>query len=105
MLVANPSQDDTSRTETKFRSVRAAGYLATMANHFSRKIEVTEVEGALHLQFICGLAVLRVSENTLHIRIEAPSKEEMQQTCQVVESHLLRFAFREEPEPPVWCDL
>ena len=102
MLVVNPSQDNATRTETKFRSARSAGYLATMASHFSRKIEVTEVDGALHLQFICGLAVLRVTENSLHICIVAPSKEEMQQTCQVVENHLLRFAFREEPEPLIW---
>ncbi|MEP2715653.1 DUF2218 domain-containing protein [Pseudophaeobacter sp.] len=105
MLVANPSQGGMSKTEAEFRSDRSGGYRATMASHFSRKIEVTEVDGAVHLQFICGLAVLRVTADTLHIRIEAPSKEEMQQTCQVVESHLLRFAFREEPTPLIWRDL
>lgn len=105
MLVANPSQGDNSRTEAEFRSARASGYLATMASHFSHKIEVTEVDGAVHLQFVCGLAVLRTTTDSLHMCIEAPSKEEMQQTCQVVESHLLRFAFRENPEPLVWRKL
>ncbi len=105
MLVIKPSQKKMFKTQAEFRSLRSAGYLSTMARHFAQKIQVSELDGAVHLQFICGLAVLRVTTNSLHLRIVSPSKEEMLKTCQVVESHLLRFAFREEPEPLVWSDL
>ena len=102
MLVDNPSKDDMSRTQAEFRSERCAGYLSTMARHFSQKIEVTQVDDAVHLHFICGLAVLSLNDDALHIRIISPSAPQMQQTCEVVESHLLRFAFREEFENMPW---
>ena len=102
MLVAKPSQNNKPKTQAVFHSARSAGYLSTMARHFDQKIEVSEIDGTVHLQFICGLAMLSVTNDALLIRIEAPSKSQMSETCQVVESHLLRFAFREEPEPLIW---
>jgi hypothetical protein len=90
------------KTETEFHSARSPGYLATLVSHFSRKIEIVETDGTAQLQFICGLAELRLIDGGLQLRIEAATAQQMTQTCEVVESHLLRFAFREEPQPLVW---
>lgn len=90
------------KTETEFHSARSRGYLATMVSHFARKIPVEEKDDTVRLKFSCGLAELCVIEGGLQLRIEAATPEQMRQTCEVVEGHLLRFAFREDPEPLVW---
>jgi hypothetical protein len=40
----------------------------------------------------------------LDIRVEAPDNGALTETKQVIESHLLRFAFRENLQPLAWHD-
>jgi hypothetical protein len=102
MLATSRWENMRHRTETEFHCARGRGYLATLVSHFSRKIQVDETDDTARLQFSCGLAELCVIEGGLQLRIEAATPEQMTQTCEVVESHLLRFAFREDPPPLVW---
>lgn len=86
----------------QFLSPKAGTYLATMAKHFGRKIKVTEDAGATRLHFSCGLAELTLTPEGLGITVSAEDQPLLEMTCGVVESHLLRFAFREAPEALDW---
>ena len=90
------------KAETVFRSPKVESYLATMVKHFSQKVEVEETENGARMRFVCGVADILLSPGTLRIRVEAPSREELDMTCDVVERHLLRFAHRETPDALIW---
>ncbi|WP_293577505.1 DUF2218 domain-containing protein [Phaeobacter sp.] len=93
------------QAKAKFYSAGAQGYFAKMVRHFSHKIPVTEGDGCVRLEFSCGLAELRVSEEILRMLITAGTPEQLVETCDVIERHLLRFAFREAPMPLEWQSL
>lgn len=88
--------------EARFLSAGAQGYFLTMSRHFAHKIPVTEEDGFARFEFSCGLAELRVSEGALLMHVTAETPEQLAETCDVVERHLLRFAFREAPAPLDW---
>jgi hypothetical protein len=90
------------KTNAEFRSPWAVKYFETMVKHFSQKIEVQKTDAGAHLLFVCGTADLTLSENRIVIDITAPHTAALEMTCDVVERHLLRFAFREAPEPLAW---
>ena len=90
------------RVKSEFRSPWAAQYFETMVQHFSLKIDVLKEETSAKLTFVCGVADLEVHDGCLLVDITSPSDEELHQTCDVIESHLQRFAFREAPEALVW---
>ncbi|MCG5477185.1 MAG: DUF2218 domain-containing protein, partial [Sinorhizobium fredii] len=45
---------------------------------------------------------LQAGPDGLHIRVRSPDGANLAETKSVVEDHLLRFAFREEPRPLHW---
>lgn len=90
--------------KTQYESEKARGYFSTMTRHFSHKINVEVNESEARLHFICGTADLRVEGDILYILITAQTDILLQETCDVVESHLMRFAARERPQALEWCD-
>lgn len=90
------------QSHTVFHSARSSAYYTRLVSHFAHKITVTEgPEGAV-LQFVCGQVRLRETKGRLDILASAATAEELVQTRDVLERHLLRFAFREAPAPLVW---
>lgn len=85
-----------------FETPNASRYLQQLCKHFGHKIEVsfTPEKGVIHFEFgdvdlVAGEAVLTVSAS--------PADDETATRIKgVVDSHLKRFAFRENFEAMVW---
>lgn len=84
------------------RTEHASRYLQQLCKHFGHKIPVTFTPEDGECRFSCGTARLRADGQRLLVEIEAPDAEQRAQTQEVIESHLLRFAFREELGPLTW---
>ena len=85
-----------------FETQHAQRYLAPLCQHFAHKVEV-EIEGGRGVcRFICGTATLEASETSLHVIVGAADRSALAETMSVVERHLVRFAFRENPRALQW---
>lgn len=85
-----------------FPTDRAAALMGTMAKHFGHKIPVTLDETQARIVFEFGEAVIAQAPGALHLSVEAGQPEQQQRLCAVIESHLMRFAHRENPAPLAW---
>ncbi|MDO5642964.1 MAG: DUF2218 domain-containing protein [Paracoccus sp. (in: a-proteobacteria)] len=83
---------------------RAAQIMATAAKHFAHKAEVVETAETVSITLSAGLAVIALSDGGLSLRIEAADPAQAVRASEVVESHLLRFAHRENPAPLNWTE-
>ena len=83
---------------THFNTEQAERYLGTLCKHFGHKVLVTHTrnQGAITLPF--GACTLSASDTGLTLTITADDQEKLDQTVQVITSHLERFAFREDPD-------
>jgi len=82
----------------------ASRYLQQLCKHFGHKIPVSFTPEHGECRFSCGTAKLDATDGQLRIAVEAPDAEQLAQTQDVVASHLVRFAFREEIEPISWLE-
>jgi hypothetical protein len=73
----------------------ASRYLMQLCKHFAHKVPVTYDEHTGLCAFACGTAELTADMGTLRIRVSSEDADGLAQTKDVIESHLLRFAFRE----------
>lgn len=89
-------------TTATLSTANAAKYIAQLCKHFAHKVDVSHSEGHGECRFICGTAIMDADETTMRIRVTAPDEDQLKETQQVIESHLLRFAFREELQPFEW---
>jgi uncharacterized protein len=83
-------------------TARAAALMGTMTKHFGHKIPVELLEDRATIWFEAGQARMAVTDRGLQLTVEAEAAEALGRLQGVVESHLLRFAHREEPEALVW---
>ncbi len=81
----------------------AGRYVAQLCKHFANKVEVVEKNGGGEIRFSCGTAHLDALPDRLLISVTSPTDAELADTKDVVERHLLRFAFREEIGPLGWA--
>lgn len=78
-----------------FHTEHGSRYLQQLCKHFAHKIDVTFDERHGECRFSCGTAVLDADADVLRIRTIAPDAAQLEETRDVIESHLMRFAFRE----------
>ena len=90
------------RMTADFPTARAAALTGTMAKHFGHKIPVTHDDRQAVLSFEMGQARIEAQDASLHLTLEAPDAAALERLRAVIESHLMRFAHREEPAPPAW---
>lgn len=91
------------RSEAAVQTRAAERYIAQLAKHFAHKIEVEiAADTAVLCRFPCGTAGLTASADTLTIAIESTDAQGRKETEVVIESHLRRFAFREDLGPIDW---
>ncbi|SCZ64775.1 hypothetical protein SAMN04488118_105317 [Epibacterium ulvae] len=85
-----------------FSTENASKYLQQLCKHFGHKVEVTfdETQGTVGLGM--GPATLRAASDTLEIEVTAEDDEGLVHARQIIDSHLKRFAFREEFEAMSW---
>lgn len=77
-------------------------YLQQLCKHFAHKIDVSFTETHGECTFAMGKGVLDAAASGLTITATAPDEEQLARTKSVIESHLVRFAFREELAPFDW---
>ena len=77
-------------------SEKASGYLQQLCKHFQHKRPVTFDPAQGRIEFTAGVCALAASRNRLVIDLTATDPESLPMLKDVVERHLLRFAFREE---------
>ncbi len=75
-----------------------------LCKHFAHKVPVTFDVREGKCIFTCGTAVLVAEASALRIDVVAEDVEGLAQTKDVIESHLLRFAFREDLSTLAWSE-
>ena len=87
---------------THFATDDGQKYLTQLCKHFAHKVDVEQEGPRAELRFSCGTGYLHATSEGLSIRARSPDDANLADTKSVIESHLLRFAFREEPDPLAW---
>lgn len=77
-------------------------YLVQLCKHFAHKIEVSYSQSHGECRFVCGSCVMDADEKGLRIAVQAGDEAGLAQTQAIIESHLVRFAFREKLEALDW---
>ncbi|HEX7853312.1 MAG TPA: DUF2218 domain-containing protein [Sphingobium sp.] len=95
-------------TQTEGRSIavietdKASRYLQQLAKHFAHKLPVTFTPETGDIPFSIGNCHMDAEEGRLILSLTAPKAEELPQLQDVVERHLVRFAFREAELAVEW---
>ncbi|RWO63496.1 MAG: DUF2218 domain-containing protein [Mesorhizobium sp.] len=89
---------------TRCETPNAGKYLQQLCKHFAHKVEVAYGDGHGQCRFSCGTATMNAGLERLDIVVEAADTTALTETKQVIESHLVRFAFRENLQPLAWRD-
>lgn len=80
----------------------ASKYLQQVCKHFAHKIDVSYDETHGECVFEMGKGILDADDEALTILASAANEADLETTKSVIESHLVRFAFREELGPLAW---
>lgn len=85
-----------------FKTENGRKYLVQLCKHFAHKIEVSYDENHGDCQFPCGKGRLDADDNGLLMHVEAATTEDLERAQAIIETHLIRFAFREKLETLEW---
>ncbi|AUH64626.1 DUF2218 domain-containing protein [Paracoccus zhejiangensis] len=84
------------RSTGRFSTPNAQKYMVQLCKHFGHKVPA-EVEGdAGQVTFGMGLAQMQSDDQALTVVLSGDSGEAVASLQEVIDSHLQRFAFREE---------
>ncbi|NRP23026.1 hypothetical protein LPJGGPFB_06288 [Ensifer adhaerens] len=87
-----------------FATERASQYLQQMSKHFAHKtsVEYTEVDSVAAI----GVSTARMTArgHQLSFVAESPDAEALAECKDVIERHIIRFAFREELKALDWTE-
>lgn len=81
---------------------KASRYLQQLAKHFAHKLPVTFTPETGDIPFSIGNCHMDAEEGRLILSLTAPNGDELPQLQDVVERHLVRFAFRENELAVNW---
>jgi hypothetical protein len=87
---------------TRCETPNAGKYLQQLCKHFAHQVEVAYADGQGECRFSCGTANMNAGPESLDITVKAADTGALTETKQVIESHLVRFAFREDLQPLAW---
>lgn len=92
-----------TRATGRFVTGEAPRYARQLCRHFAHKPELAVSEDRGEIRFPYGTATLAASADALDVRLEAATAEDLATLRDVVERHLLRFAFREGDRGVDWA--
>lgn len=72
-------------------------YIGQLCAHFAHKNPTTREEGHGRVDFAFGTCLMSADAESLSLRAEAPTEEELLRLQDVISSHLQRFAWRDMP--------
>jgi len=73
---------------------RASIHLQQLCKHFAHRLPVTFTPEQGRIEFPLGVCRLEADANTLTMRAEAEDDERLAKLQEVVDKHLVRFAFK-----------
>ena len=73
-------------------------YLSQLCKHFQHRLPVTLEEDRGRIEFEFGACTLRAEDGVLVLRVTAADEAALARLEDVVARHLVRFAFRDNPE-------
>lgn len=86
------------QSETRIASPKARKYLAQLCKHFAHKVEVDWSEAEGHVDFGPGICDMAATEDELHLVCRSDTEEGLARVIFIVDDHVKRFAWREEPK-------
>lgn len=93
---------DTLSSVGCFPTSHASNYLQQLCKHFAHKVEVTFDESSAKAALPPGPCEMWADRSELRIEVSAKDAEGLQAAQRIVDSHLVRFAFREEFKAMDW---
>lgn len=88
--------------ECLFPTENASRYIAQLCKHFAHKITVEFDAQRGEANFPMGHAVMEAREDGLFFKASAEDADALGRVKYILEDHILRFAFREDPQPLNW---
>ncbi|MCR8724673.1 DUF2218 domain-containing protein [Frigidibacter sp. ROC022] len=88
--------------EGRFVTGNASRYLQQLCKHFSHKVPVRFDARSGEAELPAGKATLAATETELTVVLSADSAEGLDRSRGVIDSHLERFAFREDFKTMNW---
>lgn len=85
-----------ARATARVATPKASQYLQTLCKHFGHRRPVTFDKAAGEIAFDGGTCRLAAEGETLTLTVEAAGPAERERLQEVIASHLLRFAFKEQ---------
>lgn len=92
-------------TVTYLPTAHGRKYLVQLCKHFGHRIDVTYNETHGECRFASGTGVLDADDERLRMEVSGSDAAQIEQIQEIIESHLLRFAFRETPDALEWKSL
>lgn len=89
----------------EYKTENASKYLQQLCKHFGHKITVEFDETAGRIEFAFSEAKLSADDQALHVDFAELPEDSAERARHVIDSHLKRFAFREEFEAMEWSEV
>lgn len=86
----------------RFDTPNGSKYLQQLCKHFAHKVPASHTDTEGRVEFSIGLAEMRADETGLTVTVTGDSDENLGHLKEVIDSHLKRFAFREEFSTMDW---
>lgn len=86
----------------RYETENASKYLQQLCKHFGHKVDVDFDTLAGKVAFPMGPATLSAAPNELLVTVTGENADDIARGRSVIDSHLVRFAFREEFDGMAW---
>ncbi|MBL4807921.1 MAG: DUF2218 domain-containing protein [Rhodobacteraceae bacterium] len=90
------------KSTARLRTEHGKKYLLQMSKHFAHKIDVTYSETHADCPFPNGTATMDADDSGITFGVSAATDELVTQAKSIIESHIVKFAFREKLESLEW---
>lgn len=92
------------KTTGYYATENGSKYLQQLCKHFGHKIEVEYTEATGTCSFDFGTANMKSDEKGLTVRFDLDSADAFNVAHDVIDSHLVKFAFREDFKGMSWTN-
>ncbi|EYD74902.1 hypothetical protein Rumeso_03543 [Rubellimicrobium mesophilum DSM 19309] len=93
-----------TRITGTYETPNASRYLQQLCKHFGHKVEASFDETSGTIAFPAATATLAATSSALSVALDVQDPGQVARMREVIDSHLKRFAFREEFEGMAWQD-
>lgn len=96
---------DTFLSTGRFSTAKGRAYMTQLCKHFGHKIPA-EVDGDRgHVEFPLGMARMQADDLAIIVELTSDDAANVQRLQGVIDSHLERFAFREDFKAMEWSEV